>query len=110
MSDTKCNAPERLWAEPNTQIPASFGLWAAVSVQPDHGTRLVEYVRADLMADRLEELRAVAEKRCVWTLRADYEYKGTCGIEWSFGVGGRAEKGFQFCPGCGGRITTARAK
>ena len=49
MTHETTTAPERLWAEPNTQIPASFGLWAAVSVKPAPGTHLVEYVRADLV-------------------------------------------------------------
>lgn len=49
MADKTTTAPPRLWAEQNVQVPASFGLWAATSIQPDSNIPLVEYVRADLV-------------------------------------------------------------
>jgi hypothetical protein len=63
-------------------------------------------------ADRLEELRVAEEKKCVWTRDTDYgdTYDGACGVKWTFEDGGPKDNGAKFCPRCGGRITTARAK
>lgn len=79
----------------------------AEEIQSDDGVANAAILEA---ADRLEELRVAAEKRCVWTPLMAYEYRASCGIEWAFGDGGPRENGVRFCPDCGGRITTARAK
>lgn len=82
----------------------------AEGIQSEDGVANAAILEA---ADRLEELRVAAEKKCVWTpLEVDdlYEYKGACGVVWGFLQGTPTDCGIKFCWNCGGRITTARAK
>ena len=50
MTHETDTAPERIWAEPFTMVPAGLGLWVATAQRPDYDSLLVEYVRADVVA------------------------------------------------------------
>lgn len=76
----------------------------AEEIQSDDGVANAAISEA---ADRLEELRAAAEKRCVWTPDTDYgeTYDGACGVKWILLEGSLKDNGMKFCPRCGGRVT-----
>ena len=63
-------------------------------------------------ADRLEEFRAAAKKRCAWRRDADADYgdsyDGACGVKWIFSDGGPSDNGMEFCPSCGGRLKAGK--
>ena len=63
-------------------------------------------------ADRLQELAAEGDMRCVWTLDSGSVYQetydGGCGVKWGFGHVSIGRPIANFCPQCGRRVKVKR--